>query len=250
MGTTSRISLAFSLLIAVLLVSSSGCRMPKASKIFSLDNAWPWGDDEPEVEVPVRVVGTWVDTTLRQPGQTPQRGFGGRLVFYDEEGDKPVLVDGQLVVYAFDEHGREPTDNKPTRRYVFPADVIPRHMSETDIGPSYSFWLPWDDAGGPKTEVSLICRFEPKDGSVVTGEQTKHVLPGGLPSEATAQHPPKLPEGVPSRPAQTTLQDLQSSRQAQSGAQLANYELVVAPSPQVAAGVTRQRPRPTVASDA
>jgi hypothetical protein len=171
-------------------------------------------------------VGTWTDTVLTQPGQKPQRGFGGRLVFYGRDEKKPILVDGQLVVYAFDESGRDPTDNKPTRRYVFPPDQVPRHMSISEIGASYSFWLPWDEAGGPRTEVSLICRFEPKGGAVITSEQTRHLLPGALAPHATtaAKQPPQLPEGVPSRPARPTLESLMNNRQADGGMQLASYE--------------------------
>src|SRR5919106_8623 len=98
----------------IVTLAVSGCSIPKAkdlrpSKLFSLRD-----DDEPEEGTPVRVVGTWTDTVLSQAGKKPQRGFGGRLTFYAEGEEKPILVDGQLVVYAFDETGREPTDNKPT----------------------------------------------------------------------------------------------------------------------------------------
>jgi hypothetical protein len=211
---------------------SVGCRAPKASdfkpsKLFSMKSSWPWGDaDEPQEGTPVRVVGTWSDTVLTQAGQKPQRGFGGRLVFYEKDNDKPILVDGQLVVYAFDESGRDPTDNKPTRRYVFPPDQVPRHMSTSEIGASYSFWLPWDEAGGPRTEVSLICRFEPKGGGVITSEQTRHLLPGALTPHSTtaAGQLPRLPEGVPSRPARLTLESLLNARQPEGGAQLASFE--------------------------
>jgi hypothetical protein len=196
----------------------------KPSKLFSLGD-----DDEPETGIPVRMVGTWTDSVRTKPGEVSQRGFGGRLLFYGNKSDKPILVDGQLVVYAFDETGRSPTDNKPTRRYVFPADQIPLHMSESEIGASYSFWLPWDEVGGPQTEVSLICRFEPKDGAVIASEQTKHRLPGELLPESKVAdgNPPKLPEGVPFRPAQPTLESIQQSRIVDHNTQLASYESVM-----------------------
>ncbi len=216
---------------AVALASAAGCTMPKASdfkpsNLFSLNSTWPWGDSDATREgTPVRVVGTWTDTVLHQSGQTPQRGFGGRLVFYGRDDTKPILVDGQLVVYAFDESRREPTDNKPTRRYVFPPDQMPLHMSKSELGASYSFWLPWDEAGGPKTEVSLICRFEPKDGAVITSEQTRNVLPGAIPANSSvAKEPLRLPEGVPARPARPSLEDLQSRRQLDPAMRLASYE--------------------------
>lgn len=229
MNTNSKTIKAIGLALVAVLASSPGVAhawgMPK---MFSLDNTWPFRDkDKPQQGVPVRMVGAWTDTVMTQPGQKPQRGFGGRVTFFDKEGKKPILVDGQLVVYAFNEQGREPTDNKPTRRYVFPADQMPMHMSKSDMGASYSFWLPWDDVGGPKTEVSLICRFEPKGGGVVTGEQTHHLLPGpSAPAVAGANgvKPPAVPEGVPSHPARQTLEDVQASRNAAQQAKLAGYE--------------------------
>lgn len=231
MNTIERIRCAV-LLVAVALAGAAGCSAPKA---FSLDSAWPWKDDEPEPEVPNRVVGMWTDTVLSKAGQVPQRGFGGRLYFYGKDANKPVLVEGELVVYAFDETGREPTDNKPTRRYVFPTDQVVLHQSESPVGPSYSFWLPWDEAGGARTEISLLCRFQPKGGPVVISEQTRHVLPGSILNAGTNAGPktPKLPEGVPSRPAIPQLSSKLSGQSvpAASGAQLANYEVPVAAAP-------------------
>src|SRR5262245_6726072 len=229
MNTIERIRFSV-LLVAVTFAGLGGCATPK---MFSLDNTWPFGDDEPKPEVPTRVSGFWADTVLHKAGEKPQRGFGGRLIFYGKDktdAEKPVLVDGELVVYAFDETGREPTDNKPTRRYVFPTDQIKLHQSEGPTGPSYSFWLPWDEAGGPQTEISLICRFQPTGGPVVVSEQTKHLLPGALrpPGTAAASTPPKLPEGIPSRPARPTLSSQLSQPPASTGAQQASYQIATA----------------------
>src|SRR6185503_10721037 len=103
-------------------------------------------------------------------------------------------------------------------------------MSKSDLGASYSFFLPWDEAGGPKTEVSLICRFEPKGGGVVTGEQTRHILPGpiGIATTGRAKQPPKLPEGVPSKPMKQTLETMRSAQVNDHSATQASYEAPVA----------------------
>jgi hypothetical protein len=186
-----------------------GCAAPwssdwHASEMFDLKKPWPFNDDSgPKKGIPVRIASTWTDTILREGGKTPQRGFGGRVMFYGKEGNEPILVDGQFVVYAFDETNRQPTDNKPTRRYIFPPDQVAIRESKSEIGASYSFWLPWDEVGGSQTNISLICRFEPKKGSIVVGEQTQHLLPGQLrPTTMTATNtPPKLPDGTPMRPA-------------------------------------------------
>src|SRR3954463_2990829 len=220
MNTKSMALKAIGFAVAFALVLPAGTAQAwSMPKMFRLDNTWPFRDkDKPQQGTPVRIVGAWTDTVMSQAGQKPQRGFGGRIMFYEKEGKKPILVDGQLVVYAFDETNRQATDNKRTGRYVFPADQMAIHMSKCDMGASYSFWLPWDEAGGPKTEVGLICRFEPKGGAVVTGEQTHHLLPGTANNWAAtrgAPTPPKVPEGVRSKPPRQTLEDLQAKRNAE-----------------------------------
>lgn len=230
--TSIRWCVCGALLAALAVLGTSGCASHswKPSKMFSLKSTWPFHDENELVEgTPTRLAGTWTDTVMTQPGKKPIRGFGGRIMFYETDEKKPILVDGQLVVYAFDETGREPTDTKPTRRYVFPAEQMPLHMSKNEFGASYSFFLPWDEAGGPRTEVSLICRFEPKGGSMISGEQARLKLPGVAPTAVVegSPRPPKVPDGVPVKPTLPTLQSLQTQRTQERNAQLASYEAAV-----------------------
>jgi hypothetical protein len=247
-------SIAIALLLAATTLVSTGCRGPwsKGWKPKDMLHA-PWSHDDDQVETPRRIVSTWTDTVLHQTGKTPQRGFGGRLIFYGIDNEKPVLVEGELVIYAFDESNREATNNKPTRRYVFPVDQMARRMSKNELGPSYSFWLPWDEAGGSQTDISLIARFQPTDGPIVIGEQTRHLLPGEARANTQIVNhtPPKLPDGVPMRPATTTLADLAAEAQAQSQApalagngqvQLASYDAVAGGTQPIQQPVTTSEP--------
>lgn len=172
------------------LLMLAGCRGPLATSDAPADegyspfgkmaNPLEWGakPDEPRSGRPERVVATWVDTVRNKPGQKAERGFGGRVYFYDRQTD-PITVDGRLVVYAFDETDREATDHQPTRRFIFPAGRLSQHMSESELGASYSFWLPWGSVEEPSTKVSLIARFEPtRGGGLVVSDQATQVLPG------------------------------------------------------------------------
>jgi hypothetical protein len=162
------------------LLGTSGCTSTwKHVKNKDFKRAVGMKSDKPlPPEIPVRIVSTWTDTVLQRAGKTPQRGFGGRLLFFTRESEDPVRVDGQLVVYAFDETDRKPHETHPTRKYVFPAEEFARRESASKLGPSYSVWLPWDEVGGNVKQISLIARFEPDGGTYVMGEQTKHMLPG------------------------------------------------------------------------
>jgi hypothetical protein len=161
------------ILMVVVVEIIAGCtplKMPKP-------NVWPFASEDPP-GTPVRAVASWTDTVLYQPNQTPLRGFGGRLIFYGKDKPEPIKVEGTLTVYAFDETDRDPNNMKPDRKYVFTKEQLPAHYSKSNLGHSYSVWIPWDEAGGPQKEISLIARFTPDKGGVVVGEQTKHILPG------------------------------------------------------------------------
>jgi hypothetical protein len=141
--------------------------------------AWFSGDDEPQT--PAKVVAVWTDAEAQHVDHRRTRGFGGRLTFYQRDSDAPVRVDGALVVYTFDEEGRNPRNTMPNRKYVFTPEQFAGHHSKSKLGHSYSVWIPWDEAGGPKKEVGLICRFEPTDGPPIIGEQTQVTLRGSAP---------------------------------------------------------------------
>ena len=171
------------LLGLIALATATGCAGKSGKSKWSYSNwdvkkAVGMTPEKPEPELPERMVATWTDTTLSTAGQSAKRGFGGKLMFFKRGSEDPVRVEGNLVVYAFDETDRPDHETHPTRRYIFPMDEFVRHESDSTLGPAYSFWLPWDEVGGQQRHISLIAKFEPKDGAVVIGEQTRHLLPG------------------------------------------------------------------------
>jgi hypothetical protein len=146
---------------------------------------WPFHKDDKPGK-PDKIVALWTDTVLTQANQPPRRGFGGRLMFYEGKKEDPIKVEGRLIVYAFDETGRDPNNARPDHKYVFTAEQLPAHYSKSKIGHSYSVWLPWDEVGGMQKEITLIVRFEPKTGPVAVGEQCRQLLPGVLPQQRAA----------------------------------------------------------------
>jgi len=138
---------------------------------------WPFnGDNKPGK--PDRVIAMWTDTVLTRADSPPVRGFGGRLMFYEGKKETPIKVEGVLVVYAFDEIGRDPDSARPDRKYVITPEQLPAHYSKSKIGHSYSVWIPWDEVGGMQKEITLIVRFEAKNIAPVVGEQHRLLLPG------------------------------------------------------------------------
>jgi hypothetical protein len=160
---------------------------------LDLRKSIPWGaKDKPEA--PGQLVAFWTDAVQNQEGKTGKRGFGGRLYFYGKNPNKPVTVAGSLVVYAFDETDRDPKNVIPDKKFVFSSDQFKTQFEKTNLGPSYSVWLPWDEVGGMEKQVSLIARFTSDKGEMVTSDQSKILLPGAPPPKKDL---PKEFAGVP-----------------------------------------------------
>jgi len=189
------------LLAIAALIALSGCSKFDVDK-FDMSKNIPWGPGKDgELKAPMKAVAVWTDTVLTEGMRPATRGFGGRLMFYAAEGGKPIKVKGSLTVYAFDETGRDVEQAKPDRKYVFTSEQFEKHYSKSSLGHSYSVWLPWDAAGGPLKEISLLVRFTPDNAPVVIGEASKQHLPG----VSVGADPTKYPEpaGAPQPLVQT-----------------------------------------------
>ncbi|HEY2761597.1 MAG TPA: hypothetical protein VGI75_12660, partial [Pirellulales bacterium] len=155
---------------------------------FDLRKNVPWemGKDG-KFESPTQVAAFWTEAV--QNSATKERGvrgFGGRIYFYGRNPNKPVKVKGSLVVYAFDETNRDPANIVPDRKYIFSEEQFQANYSKTNLGHSYSIWLPWDDVGGEQRQVSLIVRFTSDKGEIVSSDQSPHLLLSGTKSTKAA----------------------------------------------------------------
>ncbi len=124
---------------------------------------------------PVKMAVTWSPDTLTQVGRTPTRGFGARLFFYDEKS-RAVPVEGTLIVHGFDESTG--SEQPPVKRFEFTPEQFTRHFGRSDLGASYSVWIPWDAVGGSQTRVSLVASFVAASGKTIQGSPTIVMLPG------------------------------------------------------------------------
>jgi hypothetical protein len=169
----------FSLTVLALTLAT-GCQTYDISKA-----SLPWSTDKDapkksKYEPPAKMVAVWKDSVYYSAAGQPTRGFGGRLYFYNQKG-QAIPVEGQLAVYGYDDTGLEgapPQNRPPERRFAFTQEQFSKHFSETDLGASYSVWIPWDAAGGEQRHISLLPVFTTVDGKVTVGQQTANVLPG------------------------------------------------------------------------
>jgi hypothetical protein len=180
--------LKYAFLVAVTATFASGCQSLKPNWVDRL----PWMPDskvvESEFKEATRMASFWTPDVLTQAGSAPVRGFGGRLFFYGQRG-KAIPVEGQLVVYAYDDTATGTQGSKtPNRKFVFTPEQFTEHIGNSELGVAYSIWLPWDPVGGDQASITLVPVFTSTQGKVVMGKQALTVLPGRVkPQEAVTE---------------------------------------------------------------
>ena len=186
-------------------ITSIGCSS-FSDKLRSANDALPWNAEAAKTRklesTPVRIAAVWTHDIVNVPGTKPVQGFGGRIYFYNHE-QKAIEVDGELVVFAFDDtkaaQQHEPTRN-PDRQFVFRADRLQTHLSDSELGPSYSFWIPWQEFGGEQRLISLVPVFQPVQGRNVTGHFSKASLPGNQKPIPNVQPQDQITASPPANP--------------------------------------------------
>ena len=185
------------LLISMISFSLVGCqRLSESAR--KLDDSMPWNAEQAarrhHENSAARIVAIWSHDVLSTPNNGAVQGFGGRMYFYNRR-QEAVKVEGQLIVYAFDDTGTTATNHNqrnPSRKYVFREDKLESHLSESELGPSYSFWIPWQKLGGDERKISLVPVFIPKDGEIINGLFSKVVLPGNRTSPSGSSEQDQL----------------------------------------------------------
>jgi len=165
----------------LLMASCVGCASltGETSRGKKKDSSWSWFKKK-EYQVPQSINVTWSHDIFTAEGKTPTRGFGGRLYFYNER-NQAIPVEGELTVYGFDDTHRDHSGmaiESADKRFKFTPEQFTTHFSESDLGASYSIWIPWDQAPGESKKIMLIPTFKTKEGRLIKGNAASVLLPG------------------------------------------------------------------------
>lgn len=166
----------------LLMIATAGCSTltgSKNTKNSKKDASWSLFKKK-DYQVPQSINVTWTYDIFTKEGKPPTRGFGGRLYFYNEKS-QAIPVEGELTVYGFDDTNRSHDGSSiesADKRFRFTAEQFTSHFSESELGASYSIWIPWDAAPGTQKKIMLIPTFKTKDGPVLRGNAATVLLPG------------------------------------------------------------------------
>ena len=145
-----------------------------------------------------RVQAFWTDTVLQDNGHPIARGFAGRVHLYNRSSEESVQATGTITIFTFDD---EKKTKKPQYTWEFDETQIVKIQKKTDLGWSYSFWIPWESGSDPKN-CSVVVRYTSPKGRHIISPSARVRLPA-LPKNPDLQ-----------RSQQTDSTALRSSRSA------------------------------------
>ncbi len=155
----------------------------------------------------VQVVCMWEASEGRDPEGAPCRGFAGQILFLGNKGGTPVAVEGEVIVYVFDDIGTEAEQAVPIHQFRFDAKAWNRHMKVGTLGPSYHCFIPYTRRGSHEANCTLRLRFTPTEGQPLTSDASHLTLEGR--TRMTAAEQPYVSENTlayqTSRPAPRRL---------------------------------------------
>ena len=98
-----------------------------------------------------------------------------------------MRVNGVLTIYGYDDNNQADSgEGKADRKFVFKADSLNNHFSESALGESYSFFVPWDNVGGEEKTITLIPVFKTVEGHMPEAKPATMPLPGRRVSKSAA----------------------------------------------------------------
>ncbi len=155
-----------------LLFTSSGCATLKM----------PFGKDRMQTATarnPVtQVICIWQPSEGRDSNGMPCRGFAGQILFLAGRNSLPVMVEGDVRIYLFDDQGTDEEQTKPIHQYDFDSGSWSPHLTKGTLGPTYSVFVPYTRRGTYEAKCALRVRLKPADEPAVFSDMAMVPLDG------------------------------------------------------------------------
>ena len=181
------------LMFGCLLFSSSGCATLKM----------PFGKDRMQSATarnPVtQVICIWQPSEGRDSNGMPCRGFAGQILFLAGRNSLPVMVEGDVRIYLFDDQGTAEEQTKPIHQYDFDTGSWSPHLTKGTLGPTYSVFVPYTRRGTYEAKCALRVRLKPADEPAVFSDMAMVPLDGR--PKKTNDSESQLPSAVESKAA-------------------------------------------------
>ncbi|QDT30887.1 hypothetical protein [Thalassoglobus polymorphus] len=156
----------------------SGCQM-----ITSVNQHLPFAAKSPSRAhgTPVEMICLWEAAEGNGLNNQPTRGFAGQVLFFDQNGEEPVEVHGDVEIYLFDDLGTPEEQSKPIYKYEFEKEVFESFKTETNLGIAYQLFVPYPKKNTYEVNCSIRVRVTPDSGRAIYSKMAQVMLPGTQP---------------------------------------------------------------------
>lgn len=114
----------------------------------------------------------------------PCRGVAGQVFFFNRDSDLPVIVDGNVRVFVFDDQGADADQSKPLSQLDIDRQTWNAQLTTTQFGPAYRLFVPYVRPGRHHAQLGLRLRMTPDSGPTVFSDLTTIELSGTKPEKA------------------------------------------------------------------
>jgi hypothetical protein len=146
------------LTLAWLMLHMAGCALPGPLR-FSKNDFPKTGPKNPVV----RILGLWQASEGMWEGKTT-RGFSGQVMFFGQNDDAPAQVDGDVMVYVFDDLGEPEEQAKPIHQFNYPSATWKAMLNGGPLGATYYVFIPYTRPGIHEANCTLRVRYIPASG--------------------------------------------------------------------------------------
>jgi hypothetical protein len=126
----------------------------------------------------VEILTLWQASEGPGPQGVPIRGFAGQIYFFMQNKPAPVVVDGKVRIYVFDDRGTVQEQGRPIGEFDFDRARWAAGVHRSSLGPGYSVFIPYPRNDFHQASCSLRVRFTPTVGPTIYSSPSTVVLNG------------------------------------------------------------------------
>lgn len=156
-----------------LLLIAAGCSTTSVFERLRVGKASP---ENPAIEV----VCLWQPAKGTGTNGLPTRGMAGQIMFFTRGSAAPVIAEGDVRIYEFDDQGTPEELGKPIHQFDFRAEDWRNFLHQGTLGPCYNIFVPYVRGGHKQVECTMQMRFSSKGAPTLYSDMTSVTLPGTI----------------------------------------------------------------------
>lgn len=115
----------------------------------------------------VKCLCVWQTAEGYDPEGKPCRGAAGQIFFFNRDSSIPVVVQGDVHVFVFDDQSPSAERSKPIHEFDIDRQIWNSQLISTQFGPAYRLFVPYARAGRHQAQMAIRLRMTPDRGPTV-----------------------------------------------------------------------------------